>query len=180
MIARLRRIGRVIVLITPLALASCDSSPARIVGRSVTGPSRASVPPHPTAFITPMLVPLPIPFQTLPVIGCPTASPFGTSFSLIIDQSDGIDVFLHQVGFRFVDGAGFESPLIFSDIDLATRFGSTLVIAGSSRTFPFQPQFGCGLSSAPHLMVAQVLLLDRTGRRHERTLTAHAAPQFGR
>lgn len=175
MTTRLRRIGHIIVLIVPVALASCDSQPALLVGSGVTGPSNVSIAQPTSVFNTvPMLVPSTIPFHILPVFGCPSASPFATSFSLIIDQRDGFDVFVHEVGFRFVDGAGFDSPLILRHSDLATLFGSTLVATGTSRTFAFQPQFGCGLSSTPHLMVLRLLLLDRNGRTHERTLTAHA------
>jgi hypothetical protein len=175
MTARLRRIGNVIVLIAPLALASCDSQPAMLFGSAITRPSNASVPPPSNGFnISPMLVPSTIPFHILPVFGCPSASPFMTSFSLVIDQRDGIDVFVHEVGFRFVDGAGFDSPLTLGHGDLATLFGSTLVVAGTSRTFAFQPRFGCGLSSTPHVMVLRLLLHDRNGRPHERTLTALA------
>ena len=115
----------------------------------------------------------------LPVFGCPSAAPFVTSFSLLIDQRDGIDVFVHEVGFRFVDAAGFDSPLIFRESDLATRFGSTLLVAGTSRTFAFQPRFGCGLSSTPHLMIVRLVLLDRNRRTHERTLMAPAEGSWG-
>jgi hypothetical protein len=180
MITRLRRIGNVIVLIVPLALASCDGQPARLVGSGITTPSKASIPQPANVFnISPMLVPSTIPFHTLPASGCPSASPFVARFSVIIDQQDGIDVFVHEVGVRFVDGAGFESALIFGDSDLATRFGSTLVIAGTSRTFAFQPRFGCGLRSTPHVMVVRLLLLDRNRRPHERTLMAHAEGSRG-
>jgi len=175
MSARLRRIGNVIVLIVPFALASCDSQPTMLLNSAITRPSDVPVPQPPNGFnISPMLVPPMIPFHILPVFGCPLTSPFATNFSLVIDQRDGIDVFVHEVGFRFVDGTGFDSPLILGQSDLATLFGTTLVVAGTSRTFPFQPRFGCGLSSTPRLMIMRLLLLDRLGRRHERTLTAHA------
>jgi hypothetical protein len=175
MTARLRRLGNVIVLIVPIALASCDSQSTMILGSAITRPSDAPAPQPPNGFnITPMLVPPTIPFHILPVFGCPSTSPFATNFSLVIDQRDGIDVFLHEVGFRFVDGAGFDSPLILGQSDLATLFGSTLVVAGTSRTFPFQPRFGCGLNSTPRSMILRLLVLDRLGRSHERTLTADA------
>lgn len=172
--ARLRRIGNVIVLIVPVALASCDSQPTMLSGSAITRPSNATSPQPPNGFnISPALVPPTIPFHILPVFGCPSSSPFETSFSLVIDQRDGIDVFVHEVGFRFIDGAGFDSPLMLGQRDLAALFGSTLVVGGTSRTFPFQPRFGCGLSSTPRLMVMRLLLFDRHGRSHERTLTAH-------
>jgi hypothetical protein len=175
MTARLRRIRNIIVLIMPLAFAACDSQPAMFVGSAITSPSKVPITQPSNVFnISPMLVPSTIPFHTLPVFGCPSASPFATSFSLIIDQRDGHDVFVHEVGFRFVDTSGFDSPLIFRQSELATLFGSTLIVAGTSRTFSFQPRFGCGLSSTPRLMVTRLLLLDRNGRTHERTLTAHA------
>lgn len=172
---RLRRAGNIIVLIMPLALVSCDTGPARLLGTGIAGPSEVSTTQPSGVFnISPMLVPSAIPFHTLPVSGCPSVSPFGTSFSLILDQRAGIDVFLHEVGFSFFDGAGFDSPLIFRRSELATRFGSTLVVAGTSREFAFQPRFGCGLSATPQLMILRLLLLDQNGRTHERTLTAHA------
>jgi hypothetical protein len=177
MTARLRRTGHVIVLIAPLALASCDSQPAMLFGSAITRPSDASVPPPSNGFnISPMLVPSTIPFHILPVFGCPATSPFMTSFSLVIDQRAGIDVFVHEVDFRFIDidGVGFDSPFTLGQGDLAALFGSTLVVAGTSRAFAFQPRFGCGLSSTPHLMVLRLLLHDRNGRPHERTLTAFA------
>ena len=174
MTARLRRVGHIIVLIMPLALVSCDTGPARLVGGGgIAGPSEVSTTQPSGVFsISPMLVPSAIPFHTLPVSGCPSLSPFVTSFSLILDQRAGIDVFLHEVGFSFFDGAGFNSPLIFRRSDLATRFGSTLVIGGTSREFAFQPRFGCGLSATPELMILRMLLLDQNGRTHERTLRA--------
>ena len=176
MITRLRRVGRIGVLIWPLALVSCDTGPARLVGRGISGPSGISTTQPSGVFnISPMLVPSAIPFHTLPVSGCPSLSPFGTSFSLILDQRAGVDVFLHEVGFNFFDGAGFNSPLIFRRSDLATRFGSTLVVGGTSREFAFQPRFGCGLSATPELMILRLLLLDQNGRTHERTLRANTA-----
>lgn len=176
--ARLRRIGYIIVLIVPVALASCDDSqPTTMLSNSaIIRPSHASNPQPPYgANIFPAVVPSQIPFHVLPVFGCPSASPFETSFSLVIDQRDGIDVFVHEVGFRFIDSSGFDSPLILGQRDLATLFGSTLVVGGTSRTFPFQPRFGCGLSSTPRLMIMQLHMFDRHGRSHERTLTAYAA-----
>jgi hypothetical protein len=175
MSARLRRVRNVIVLIVPVALASCDSQPTMLSNSAITRPSNVSSPPPPNGFnISPALMPPTIPFHILPVFGCPSASPFETRFSLVIDQRDGIDVSMHEVDFRFIDGSGFESPLILGERDLAALFGSTLVVGGTSRTFPFQPRFGCGLSSTPRLMVMRLLLFDRHGRSHERMLTAHA------
>ena len=176
MTARLRRFGNVIVLIVPVALASCaDGQTTMILGSAITRPSVAPAPPPPNGFnITPILEPPTIPFHILPVFGCPSTSPFVTNFSLVIDQRGGVDVFVHEVGLRFVDGAGFDSPLFLGQGDLATLFGSTLVVGGTSRTFPFQPRFGCGLSSTPRLMFLRLLLRDQHGRTHEHTLTAHA------
>ena len=172
---RLRRLAHAGILLVPIALASCDGQPSMLTGGAITKPSNVPAQPATNVFnVFPAVMPPTIPFQILPVFGCPLVSPFATSFSLVIDQRDGLDIIVSEVGLRFIDQSGFESPLIFSESDLATLFGTTIVLGGTRRMFPFHPRFGCGLRSTPHVMVVRLLLRDRSGRSHERTLTARA------
>ena len=60
----------------------------------------------------------------------------------------------------------------FSDGDLTTLFGSTLIIGGRHRTFPFDARFGCGLSAAPDSVAISLLLRDKRGGMHRMRLDA--------
>lgn len=153
-----------VVLSISLGSAACDeNSPATLVARGVASPS---------AIVNALVVPSTLPFQILPVAGCPFVSPFASTFSLVIDQRGGVDLFLHEVGFQFFDTAGFVSPLFFTRTDLTLLFGPTFIATGTSRTFDFRTEFGCGFASLPRSMAAQLILVDQNGRRLERTMTA--------
>jgi hypothetical protein len=168
MIARSFYIRNVIAaLLLPFLLVACDDDGGLRGTISVSSLTTA-----PSTVISATIVPTTLSFHILPIFGgCPSASPFSSNFGLFIDQRGGADLSLHQVGFQFVDFSGFGSPVTFLRHDLVTLFGSTLVAGGTSRTFGFQPHFGCGFVSAPHSMAAHLVLLDRIGTRHERRLT---------
>jgi hypothetical protein len=168
MIARSCHIRNVIAaFILPFVFVGCDDDGMR----ATIGVS--SLTTAPSTVIGATIVPTTLSFHILPIFGgCPSASPFSSNFGLFIDQRGGADLILHQAGFRFVDFSGFNSPVTFLHHDLVTLFGSTLVVGGTSRTFPFRPHFGCGFVSAPHSMAAHLVLLDRSGVRHERMVSA--------
>jgi hypothetical protein len=149
--------------------AACDGQDGAFVGSAV---SLAA----PSGFFTTSLVPSTLPVQPLPLPGlplpaCPHATPFVSQFALVI--APGIDdLFLHEIGFQFRDPFGRASPLFFSDGDLTTLFGSTLIIGGRHRTFPFDARFGCGLSAAPDSVAISLLLRDKRGGMHRMRLDA--------
>ena len=125
----------------------------------------------PTPVVSTAVVPSTLPFQILPVLGCPFASPFASNFSVIVEPA-GVDLILMEVGFQFVDASGAVSPLTFSQNDLTLLFGSTVVTSGMQRSFAFRTHFGCGFTSFPQLMIGRFVFDDRSGGRVERTMTA--------
>ena len=150
-------------VVLSLVLAGCDENQSAKV--SVFGVS------SPTPVVNTAVVPSTLPFQILPVLGCPFASPFASNFSLFVEPA-GVDLILTEVGLQFVDAAGVVSPLTFSQNDLTLLFGSTVVTAGMQRSFPFQTRFGCGFTSFPQLMIGRFVFTDRSGGGMERTMTA--------
>jgi hypothetical protein len=160
----------VLVSVLPLGLAACDDNDEmQVLGPGPVGLTTSVV-------VNTLVVPSTLPFQIMPVAGCPFASPFVSNFTIIVDAS-GVDLVLTEVGFQFIDNAGFVSPLTFSQNDLTLLFGSTVVTTGMQRTFGFQPQFGCGFVGTPHLMNGRLNFVDRTGKRFQRHVTARLGRQ---
>jgi hypothetical protein len=145
-----------------LVTAACGGQEGIFTGGGVSAPSAA---------FTTTLVPSVIPLQPLPLPSCPLRAPFASQFSLVIAPGSA-DLFLHEIGFQFADRFGHGSFLFFSNSDLTTRFGSTLIVGGSNRVFPFQTRFGCGLSRAPESVAISLFLRDHRGGTHRRTLSA--------
>jgi|RhiMetStandDraft_4_1073278.scaffolds.fasta_scaffold46044_1 hypothetical protein len=103
-------------------------------------------------------------------IGCPFFPAFGTNFTLVITVSGKSDQFLRETTFRLLDGTHRgATPLVVSTSDLEGKFGPTVIRAGTTRSFPFAPQFGCGTFS-PTSLAADVVLLDSQGMRHDSTV----------
>jgi hypothetical protein len=158
-------VGVVLAVALALGVGACD--PVDVPGGAALAPS-----PFSSSFIGAMLVPETLAFVSVPIFGCPHVAPFRSSFSLVIDQRRGPDVFFHEAELRFVDVSGVASPLFFDRSGLARMFGTTLVSAGTTRSFAFQPAFGCGFVSTPRSLSARLLFLDRGGSALARTVTA--------
>jgi hypothetical protein len=156
-VPRIRRLTFGLILALAISVAGCGEGDDR-VGAVIAGGFFA-----PSPVFNASLLPSTIPLQPLPVFGCPFTGPFASAFTIVIDQRAGSDVFLHEVGFRFLDAAGFASPLLFNRGDLTGLFGTTLVPFGTTRGFSFRPQFGCGLLTAPRWLAVRLLLQDRRG-----------------
>ena len=156
------------VVVLSIVVAGCDEQAGgKGVVRGVLAPTPA---------VSAAVVPSTLPFQILPVLGCPLASPFASNFSLIVEPA-GVDLTLTEVGLQFVDSSGAVSPLTFSQSDLTLLFGSPVVTAGMQRSFPFQANFGCGFTSSPQLMIGRFVFTDRRGGRVERTVTVRVNGQ---
>jgi hypothetical protein len=129
--------------------------------------------PSGTGFVTPTVNTLVIPattlpFDVMPVLGCPFAPPFKSRFSVVVNPV-GADLTLNEVGLHFVDTAGFVSPVMFNENDLVALFGSTKVFAGISRTFAFHTDFGCNFHGTPHVLRGKAVFVNPVGKRMERT-----------
>jgi hypothetical protein len=150
-----------IVALAALAVSSCAVEGGKGIGGSVFVPTSSAV-----VVISPQFLPI-VPITTF---GCPFASPFGTDFSLFV-SAGGTSTSLNHVTLRLNDGSSVGGPTVtFPQADLTRMFGSTIIV--DTRTFTFQPQFGCFVGQ-PRSLIAELTLVDTTGR--TRTLTTSAS-----
>ena len=159
------------VLIVSLALlfVACENGKRVRVSASLTAPSPFGAP---APFAGASLLPATIGFTSVPVFNCPSLAPFFSNFSLFVDQRSGSDIIIDHVVFQFIDRSDRRSSLPLTRSDLSTMFGTTEVPAGATRTFRFNPRFGCGFLSVPSLLVIDLSILNRSGVRHRSTMTA--------
>ena len=95
------------------------------------------------------------------VVGVPCLTFVVPGVDLRITSSGTID--MNEVTLRLGDGSNVGGPSVtFPTASLTSRFGSTQVLAGSTRVFPFGQPFGCALLPTP-LLFADLLLSDRFG-----------------
>jgi hypothetical protein len=151
-----------ILLVAALSFAACDELEDEVL----VGPSGDK-------FLTPTVNTLVIPattlpFHVMPILGCPLAPPFRSHFSVVANPV-GADWTLNEVGIQFVDTTGIISPLTFNQNELNAFFGSTVVVAGGSRTFSFQTDFGCNFQGSPHSLRGRAVFISGRGHRMERT-----------
>jgi len=126
---------------------SSATTDARFVSSSVTVPNEVAILPVPAAF-------------------CPFASPFLIPASVVVRAGGATDLQLLEMQLRFVDGAGVTGAFrTFAGPELRTMFGSTLVPAFGTRTFPVSLPFGCVGGTTGTLFI-QVAASDLTGRRN--------------
>jgi hypothetical protein len=171
------RSAAALVLLLAFALAACDIDGRRTAAvlpapslSAGSNPFDNGAPFAGPAVVRTSLVPSTIGFTSVPSFSCPSIAPFASSFSLLI--STGSDLWVDHAAFRFVDGSGLPAPLNLTRSDLVDMFGTTLVRSGITRTFNFQPRFGCGFRSRPDSVFIDVSLLDGFGTTHHASATA--------
>jgi hypothetical protein len=84
---------------------------------------------------------------------CPEVPPFFVPFSLTVGAGSDADVALDAVRLRFADVVTVAPQVTLPQPSLSTQFGSTVVSARSSRTFPFLFRFGCGTGRTGTLII---------------------------
>lgn len=85
---------------------------------------------------------------------CPEIPPFFVPFAVTVGADPDADVALDALRLRFADVVGVTMPQVtLPQPSLTTRFGSTVVAARSSRTFPFVFRFGCGTARTGTLVI---------------------------
>ena len=165
-----------VVLLLSLAslFAACDDDHHVRVTASVVGPTpfERRAPFGGPVFAGATFFPTTLAFTTVPIFNCPTIAPFFSTVTLVIDARSGPDVFVDVVVFDFVDRFGLRSPVTFTRADLDGLFGTTLVVANTSRNFPFTPRFGCGFVSVPSQLFVDLTFVNRDGVRRGSALTA--------
>jgi hypothetical protein len=151
------------MLLMTLTLVSCDDTQKGTF--SVT----ESFLPTPTPPVGLQIFPQALPAVPVSTVACPLGQSFTIPFNLVIVSSQS-DVSMDLVTVRLIDGSNIGGPEItFPRAGLNNMFGSTTVIRTS--TFSFTPVFGC-TATQPEVIVADVVLTDRTGS--SRSLTASA------
>jgi len=164
MFRSLPRTSAAILLVASLSFAACDDA---------VEDDELLVAPSGGRFASPAVNTLVIPattlpFQILPVFGCPFAQRFTSHFSVVVNPV-AVDLRLAEVGLQFVDTSGIVSPVTFRENDLGVLFGSTHVAAGVHRTFPFNATFGCNFQTTPHVMRGRAVFVNPQGGRFEQT-----------
>src|SRR5687767_7772500 len=156
-----KHIAAITILAVSTLTAGCSDSTAPAV---VTGPSAAlqlSSSPNPFARVDPS----PITAAPFRGIGCPHSFPYRAKVNLTIFANHDVSRTLHEVRMHFRDTAGITPPPITLPAPMLVRqFGTALVEARSSRTFPFDFDFGCGTDRRGTLTVH---VRTRDGRGHD-------------
>ena len=137
---RARMLGGDVMLLA-LALGGCESNGGPVIGGSITTVSASRTAPV-AVFISPTLS-----GSAAFVAGLPPI------FDLRIAASTTVD--LDQITIHMIDGTNLGGPMVtVPRTDLVGQFGSTLIVAGTTRTFTLRPRFVC---TNPPLSVAAVI-----------------------
>jgi hypothetical protein len=93
---------------------------------------------------------------------CPTTPPFTARIGVIVTAGDA-NVFVTNVTSQFTDQNGIQMPPVTLPAPVPTTpFGSALVAARSSVTFPVDVRFGCG-TAATGIIFLTVRTTDGNG-----------------
>jgi hypothetical protein len=77
--------------------------------------------------------------------GCPTVAPFSVPINLVVRVNGGVNVFITQIRMRFTDPSRIEMPQVTLPAPSVTQqFGTNMVMARTTRTFPLTLAVGCG------------------------------------
>ena len=137
-----------------IATSACDNDNG--VGRLSTAPTVAAF-----VIVSPGLINL----TALGGFNCPGQG-FSPSFDLIV-TANGASRSMSAATFTLIDGTTVGGPSItVPSPQLSSQFGSTVIVAGTTRSFGMHPTFSCpGIPVVtPHAMRATVTLVDAQGR----------------
>ena len=97
--------------------------------------------------------------------GCPSIAPFSVPIGLVVRVNGGVNVFITQIRMRFTDPFRIEMPQVTLPAPMLTKqFGTNLVMARSTRTFPLTLAVGCGTDRKGMAMIL-IDTEDEHGRR---------------
>ena len=86
--------------------------------------------------------------------------PCAATFVVVISAFETIDVDAFTI--RLIDGSVRGLPVVpVPKLELTRQFGSTLVVAGTSRSFRLQPQFPCDVT--PQAVAADIAFVNARG-----------------
>ena len=151
------------ILLTALALASCDNLNGHVTAPTTFGlntSDSAAFALRPDAFTA----------QSVSDAFCPSLSPFLVPVNVLV-QAGSIGVSVTDIAFRFTDRRGVEMPPVtLAAPVLTTQFGTTVVQARSAREFPLSFRLGCGVQPVGTIVVI-VGSRDGNGRTGSVSLT---------
>lgn len=134
------------------AVGACDNSTV-IVKPTTTAASTAVV----------GYVSQPVAAQPSGFVGyaCAVGSQVSRMFDVVLSASENVNV--DSVTIHLIEGNNVGGPAVtFPQAGLSDQFGSTLIMAGTSRTFRLQPSFPCG-AAHPNAVLAHIAYLDGRG-----------------
>jgi hypothetical protein len=147
------------VALVMVMCAACDNwGPLESVASPSTDPSL-------TAVIRPPLV------QTIgndaldqPRMACSSNGRFTGPLDIVMTAGQDID--LHEVDLRLLDETQkFLDEDVFSDADIASAFGTTIIQGGTVKTFRFHTDLACG-RGLPKFVEADIKFTEASGRRN--------------
>jgi hypothetical protein len=148
---RIQILGFAIAL--AVGLAACDDQ-ERSGAAVAFVPTSSSSLPAVTASISPGIAP------GIGGFACP-GGPIASTFQIVISASQTVD--LDQVSIQMIDGSHLGGPMVtFPSPLLTSQFSSRRILAGTTRTFMFRPQFICG-ATRPQAVSAQIFYMNSTG-----------------
>lgn len=146
------------ILAAAVVTAGCGDSELRVAG--ATAPSELQSGNAPFAGITPTSVSAQLSGRGL----CPDIHPLFVPLNLTVQANRGVSLNVTEVRMRFVDAFGIAAPPITLAAPMLTRqFGTALVEARSSRSFPLDFTFGCNTARTGTIFVV-VHVRDGHGR----------------
>jgi hypothetical protein len=136
------------VMLLTLAVCGCDSNGGPVTAGSISTVSASRTAPV-VVFISPGFS-----GSTAFVAGLPPI------FDLRIAASTTVD--LDQVTIHMIDGTNLGGPMVtVPRTDLVGQFGSTRILAGTTRTFTLRPTFVC--TNPPRSVAADITVRDSQG-----------------
>jgi hypothetical protein len=142
----------VFVLVAAFAFPACDDEGPSAAMAFV--PTASSTLPAITASINPGIVP------GLGGFVCP-GGPIAPTFQIFISASQTVD--LDRVSIQMIDGSHLGGPMVtFPSPLLTSQFISRRILAGTARTFTFNPRFVCG-ATRPQAVSTQIDYVGPTG-----------------
>lgn len=131
-----------------LTVACSDDTTVRVAG--LAGPSGFPGAVAPFASINPTFL-----SPQLNSVGvCPLFQPFRAPLNLIIQAAGDVSLTVSEVRMQFIDSSSIAGPQVTLAAPALTRqFGTALVQARGSRSFPFDFGFGCGTGRTGTIVV---------------------------
>jgi len=101
--------------------------------------------------------------------GCAVGQEAALSFDIVVMTTKTAD--LESVTIRLINGTELGGPMItFPKAPLTTQFGTTRIVAGTSRTFTLSPRFVCG-PDRPQSVAADLVVVEASGAVHSVTVS---------